>query len=67
MSKNTEDNWQKLGDVTANIVERLRPVLFSVTLQATLAEALKKEAADVRCKPETLIAEAVRAYFGDAA
>jgi hypothetical protein len=61
------DTWQKLGDVTARILDRLAPVGFSVTLQGTLAAALKEEATKAGKKPETIIAEAVRAYMGDAA
>jgi hypothetical protein len=61
------DNWQKLGDITARIVDKLAPVPFEVTLQGSLADALKKEAARAGRKPETIIAEAVRAYMGDAA
>lgn len=59
--------WQKLGDITARIVDDLKPVTFSVPLQGTLAAALKEEAAKSGNKPETIIAEAVRAYMGDAA
>lgn len=61
------DNWKKLGDITAGIVDRLKPETFSVPLQPTLADAVKKEAAKAGSKPETIIAEAVRAYMGDAA
>lgn len=61
------DTWQKLSDVNARIVDRLMPVGFSVLLQGPLAAAVKKEAAKAGRKPETIIAEAVRAYFGDAA
>ena len=60
------DNWQKLGDVAAKITDRLSPITFSVPLQGSLAAALKKEASKVGSKPETLIAECVRAYLGDA-
>lgn len=66
------DNWQSLGDITARIVhqitpDRLTPVGFSVLLQGPLAAAVKQEAAKAGCRPETLIAEAVRSYLGDAA
>ena len=53
------DNWQSLGSVTARIVERLRPTeTFSVPLQGTLADAVRREAAKSGNKPETIIAEA---------
>lgn len=61
------DNWQSLGNITARIVDRLKPVTFTVPLQPTLAEALQREAGRSDISPETLIAEAVRYYLGDAA
>lgn len=61
------DSWQKLGDITAKITDRLQPVKFEVALQGTLAVAVMVEATRSGNKPETLIAEAVRSYFGDAA
>lgn len=61
------DTWHKLGDITARIADKLAPVPFEVTLHGTLADALKKHAAKSGNAPETIIAEAVRAYFGDAA
>lgn len=61
------DTWQKLGDITARILVDLTPITFSVTLSGPLAEAVKKVAAEEGSKPETLMAEAVRAYMGDAA
>jgi hypothetical protein len=61
------DNWQSLGSITARIVDRLNPETFSVPLQGPLAEALRREASRYDIKPETLIAEAVRSYLGDAA
>lgn len=62
------DNWQSIGDVASRIVERLRPTeTFSVPLQGTLADAVRLEAAKSGNKPETIIAEAVRFYVGDAA
>jgi hypothetical protein len=61
------DSWQKLGDITAKIVDKLKPVTFSVPLQGPLAAALKEEATKTGNKPETIIAEAVRVYMGDAA
>jgi hypothetical protein len=62
-----KDSWQKLGDITASLVERLKPVTFSVPLQGSLAAALKEEATKAGSRPEVIIAEAVRAYMGDAA
>ena len=61
------DTWQKLSDITAKIIEPLSPVTFSVPLHGPLAAALKEEATRAGRKPETLIAEAVRAWMGDAA
>lgn len=61
------DNWKSLGDVTARITDRLSPVSFTVPLQGSLAVALMVEATKSGNKPETLIAEAVRSYLGDAA
>lgn len=62
------DTWQSIGSVAARIVERIKPVeTFEVPLQGTLADAVRREAAKSGHKPETLIAEAVRFYMGDAA
>jgi hypothetical protein len=61
------DNWQSLGSITARIVDRLKPETFSVPLHGPLADAVKREAARSGNKPETIIAEAVRSYMGDAA
>jgi hypothetical protein len=58
--------WQKLGDITERIADHLAPVPFEVSLQGTLAVALYAEAMKSGIKPETLIAEAVRAYMGHA-
>lgn len=60
------DNWQKLGDVVAR-VNHLAPVVFTVPLQGSLAVSLIAEAMKTGNRPETLIAEAVRAYWGDVA
>jgi hypothetical protein len=62
-----DDTWQKLSHVTAKIVDRLRPVTFSVPLQPALADAVEREARKTGNKAETIIAEAVRAWMGDAA
>lgn len=61
------DSWQKLGDVTARITNRLYPQCFSIVLPGDLAAAVKREAARTGTVPETIIAEAVRSYVGDAA
>ncbi len=61
------DHWQSLSDITARITHKLAPEPFKVTLQASLAAAVRLEAAKSGNKPETIIAEAVRFYFGDAA
>lgn len=62
-----EDTWNSLGAITARIVDKLAPVPFEVTLQASLAAALMAYAAKTGVKPETVAAGAVRAYLGDAA
>jgi hypothetical protein len=56
-----------LADITARITDRLEPVTFEVALQGSLAVALMAEATKSGNRPETIIAEAVRAYMGDAA
>ena len=61
------DNWQKLGDVVERVTGHLAPVVFTVPLQGPLAVALMAEAMKAGNKPETIIAEAVRSYLGDAA
>lgn len=61
------DTWKRLGDITARIEGILPPVTFIVPLQGTLAVALYAEAMKTDNKPETIIAEALRAYMGDAA
>lgn len=60
------DTWQKLGDITARVTDRLEPATFEVALQGSLAVALFAEATKSGHKAETIIAEAVRAYMGDA-
>ncbi len=55
-------------DALEEILERipdLAPVTFMVPIQGTLAVYLIACANAEGCKPETLVAEAVRAYFGD--
>ena len=61
------DNWQPIGAIAARIVARMAPETFSVPLQGSLADAVRREAAKSGNKPETSIAEAVRSYMGDAA
>lgn len=61
------DTWQPLGIITQRIVDKLAPVTFVVPLQGSLAVTLVAEAMKTGNKPETIIAEAVRAYMGDAA
>lgn len=60
------DNWQKLGDITARVIADLEPVTFFVKLPGPLANAVRKVAAEEGSKPETFMAEAVRAYMGEA-
>lgn len=59
------DTWQKLGDITAKITDRLSPVTFHVPLHGPLAAALQEEASKAGTRPEVLIAEAVRCYMGE--
>lgn len=61
------DTWQKLGDITERITDRLAPVVFTVPIQGSVAVAIMAEAMKTGNKPETIIAEAARAYVGDAA
>lgn len=59
------DTWQKLDAITSRVLEKLSPVTFHVPLHGPLAAALKEEATKAGTKPETLIAEAVRAWMGE--
>ena len=61
MSKNP-----KLREVLAKIENKLAPVTFILPLQGSLAVAVYAEAMRTNINAETLIAEAVRAYLGDA-
>ena len=61
------DTWQRLDAITARVLDILSPVTFHVPIHGPLAAALKEEAARTGNQPETIIAEAVRAYMGDAA
>lgn len=60
------DTFQKLGDITKRITGRLAPVTFIVPIDGTLAVELFVYAAKTENKAETIIAEALRAYMGDA-
>lgn len=62
-----EDTWEKLSEITARVTDRLAPVTFIVPVQGSLAVAVYAEAMKSGNKPETIIAEALRAYMGDAA
>lgn len=59
--------FQQLGDITRRITNRLAPVVYDVPISGTLAARLDAYAEEQRVKPETVIAEAVRSYIGDAA
>lgn len=59
------DTWQKLGDITKRVTGHLAPVTFSVPVQGSLAVAVIAEAIKSGNKPETIIAEALRAYMGE--
>lgn len=61
------DNWQSFGAIASRLVDKLAPVSFAVTLTRPIAEAVRKEAKRSGNKEETIIAEAVRSYLGDAA
>lgn len=61
-------SFEKLGDITRRITNQLAPpVEYVVPINGSLANRLEAYAEDQRIKPETIIAEAVRAYVGDAA
>lgn len=60
------DRWQKIGDVVDRITGRIAPVMFIVHLDGALAVSVMAEAMRSGNKPETIIAESVRAYLGDA-
>lgn len=62
----SEDTWQKLGEVTERITNRLGPVTFTVELDGPVAVALFAHAMKTHTKPEVIIAESARAYLGDA-
>ncbi len=61
------DTFEKLSDITKRITDRLEPVRFEIHLNGPLAVKLFEEATKSGNRAETLIAEAVRAYFGEAA
>lgn len=61
------DHWQRLDDITKRVTGRLAPVVFTVPIDGPVAVALYDEAGRTDNKVETIIAEAVRAYMGDAA
>lgn len=65
MKNNTGDNWQKLGEITERVKDKLAPVTFIVPMSGPLALAVFKEAMETGNKPETIIGEAVRAYMGE--
>lgn len=62
-----QENWKALGAVTARIAGRIAPVVYDVSLSGPLAARLDAYAEEQRAKPETIIAEALRSYLGDAA
>lgn len=59
--------FQRLGEITRRITNRLAPVTYEVPLSGPLAVRLNFYAIEEGQRPETIIAEAVRAYIGDAA
>lgn len=60
-------SFERLGDITRRIANRLAPVTYEVPLSGPLAVRVCAYALKEGVKPETFIAEAVRAYVGDAA
>ena len=60
-------SFERLGDITRRIANHLAPVTYEVPLSGPLAVRLSAYAIEEGVKPETIIAEAVRAYVGDAA
>lgn len=61
------DTFEKLSDITRRVVHGLQPVIFEVPIAGPLAGAIREYAAIAGVNPETIIAESVRAYMGDAA
>jgi hypothetical protein len=60
-------SWQQLGSIANRVVERLDPKTFIVPIRGDLAARLEAYASTQKVKPETVIAEALSAYMGDAA
>lgn len=61
------EHWQRLDEITKRITGRLAPVTFIVPIDGPLAVALYDHAGKTGHRAETIIAEALRAYMGDAA
>ena len=62
-----DHNWKPVGAVMKTIVQRIgEPTWYEVPLQPDLDEALTKYCRAVKSSPETIIAEATRAYLGAA-
>lgn len=66
MSHEEQDSWQKLGDIVERVTDRLAPVTFVVPLSGELAVTVYAAAMKSGNRPETIIAEVVRAHFGGA-
>jgi len=60
-------SFERLGDITRRITDRLAPVTYIVPINGPLAVKLSAYAIEEGQKPETIIAEAVRSYLGEAA
>lgn len=60
-------SFERLGEVTRRITNRLAPVVYDVPISGPLAARLDAYAEEQKAKPETIIAEALRSYLGDAA
>lgn len=60
-------NFQRLDEITRRITDRLAPVHYMVKVSGPVAVRLEAYAQEQGNNAETIIAEAVRAYVGDAA
>lgn len=60
-------SFERLGDITRRITNRLEPVVYSVPIDGAVAARLNAYASEQGTKAETIIAEALRSYLGGAA
>jgi hypothetical protein len=66
VNKSIVDKPANLAGVLERVEDKLAPVQFIVPLQGSLAVALFSYAMQSGVQPETIMAEALRAYLGDA-